>query len=576
MSSDDGHQTPAGSAGGGSSSSGSSSSNSTSSSEPHYPITAPGTSDATTAAGATVSTTLGTPAAPTTSSSPPSATELLSVHVKTQSGNVVPVSISSRETVHRLSQILIPLVNIPIHHQRLVAAGRILQSDRTLDSYGIVSGQIVYVLNNAPAAAPAASTAMVSSSATTAPSSSDPSTFGSQPAPMGLTGQLGGLHQLAGQQHGLAEMLDNRDLMAQMLNSPLTQNLMDNPQFMRTILEANPQLRELRERNPELNHILNDPQMLRQSLEMMRNPSLLREMMRSTDRAMINIEAIPGGFNALRRMYHSIQEPLWNVVDSNPLGGPNGSRDQPTPNYDVHAENPPDTDALPNPWAPQSSQTSPTVPPRSSPPTATLGQTPPTFNSSPVPPSSATTQAQNRMALGLDPNSLAAMMQDPNMQSLMSGMMNTPGSAPTQPWEGYNSAGAAPTGPTSSTSPAESTGSNAPPLANPELLRTMFAPQSLQAMSQLQQAMENMNVATAPAGTRGNQPAGSSPVDFRNAYTNYIGSQNENPEVLYQSQLAALRSMGFSDTQACIRVLQDTNGNLNRAIDRLLGEGGSQ
>eukprot|EP00922_Rhytidocystis_sp_ex-Travisia-forbesii_P001574 GHVS01002186.1.p1 GENE.GHVS01002186.1~~GHVS01002186.1.p1 ORF type:complete len:418 (+),score=47.28 GHVS01002186.1:987-2240(+) len=417
---------------------------------------------------------------------------------------------------------------------------------------------------------------MVSSSATTAPSSSDPSTFASQPAPMGLTGQLGGLHQLAGQQHGLAEMLDNRDLMAQMLNSPLTQNLMDNPQFMRTILEANPQLRELRERNPELNHILNDPQMLRQSLEMMRNPSLLREMMRSTDRAMINIEAIPGGFNALRRMYHSIQEPLWNVVDSNPLGGPNGSRDQPTPNYDVHAENPPDTDALPNPWAPQSSQTSPTVPPRPSPPTATLGQTPPTFNSSPVPPSSAITPPQNRMALGLDPNSLAAMMQDPNMQSLMSGMMNTPGAAPAQPWEGYNSADAAPTGPTSSTSPTESTGSNAPPLANPNLLRTMFAPQSLQAMSQLQQAMENMNVANTPAGTRGNQAAGSSPVDFRNAYANYIRSQNENPEVLYQSQLAALRSMGFSDTQACIRVLQDTNGNLNRAIDRLLGEGGSQ
>eukprot|EP00922_Rhytidocystis_sp_ex-Travisia-forbesii_P001580 GHVS01002192.1.p1 GENE.GHVS01002192.1~~GHVS01002192.1.p1 ORF type:complete len:573 (+),score=66.99 GHVS01002192.1:181-1899(+) len=570
MSSDEDHQPPAGSYGGSSSSDSSSSLSSSSSYEAQSSVTGAETCDST--ASATPGTTHGPPTAadvPPTSSSP-SSTELLTIQVKTQSGSVVPVSISPRETVHRLSQILGPLVNIPIHHQRLVSSGRILQSDRTLESYGITSGKIIYVLSNAPPATLAPPAAATPSTPFVQLDGS--SNFGSQPPSMGPAGQLGGLHELAGQQHGLTEMLDNRDLMTQMLNSPLTQNIMDNPQFMRTILESNPQLRELRERNPELNHILNDPQMLRQSLEMMRNPSLLREMMRSTDRAMINIEAIPGGFNALRRMYHSIQEPLWNVADSNPLGGLSGSRDQPTPNYDVHTESPPDTEALPNPWAPQSSLTSQAASTRPAPPPAGLGQTPPTFNSSPVAPSSVA--PQNRMALGLDPNSLAAMIQDPNMQSLMSGMMNTSGGATTQPWEGTNSAGAAaPTGQTNSAN-SESAGGNAPPVANTDLLRTMFTPQSLQAMSQLQQAMENMNVAGS-AGASGSQPAGASPVDFRNAYTNYVRSQNENPEVQYQSQLAALRSMGFTDTQACIRVLQETHGNLNRAIDRLLGEGSS-
>ena len=36
----------------------------------------------------------------------------------------------------------------------------------------------------------------------------------------------------------------------------------------------------------------------------------MREMTRSTDRALSNIEAMPGGFNALARMYTQVQAPL--------------------------------------------------------------------------------------------------------------------------------------------------------------------------------------------------------------------------------------------------------------------------
>ena len=70
-------------------------------------------------------------------------------------------------------------------------------------------------------------------------------------------------------------------------------------------------------------------------MDMARNPELMREMMRnngnprrqirgymscdyltnfsislSLDRALANLETIPGGFNHLRRMYHTLQEPL--------------------------------------------------------------------------------------------------------------------------------------------------------------------------------------------------------------------------------------------------------------------------
>ena len=59
--------------------------------------------------------------------------------------------------------------------------------------------------------------------------------------------------------------------------------------------------------NPEMAHILNNPQLLRESLALATNPSLMREQMRHSDRAMSNLEAHPEGFNALRRMYENVQ-----------------------------------------------------------------------------------------------------------------------------------------------------------------------------------------------------------------------------------------------------------------------------
>jgi ubiquilin len=56
--------------------------------------------------------------------------------------------------------------------------------------------------------------------------------------------------------------------------------------------------------NPEVAQMFNDPALLRQSLEMARNPRLMNEMMRNSDRQLSNIEAHPEGFNALQRCGH--------------------------------------------------------------------------------------------------------------------------------------------------------------------------------------------------------------------------------------------------------------------------------
>lgn len=43
------------------------------------------------------------------------------------------------------------------------------------------------------------------------------------------------------------------------------------------------------------------------------------------------------------------------------------------------------------------------------------------------------------------------------------------------------------------------------------------------------------------------------------------------PEELYATQLAQLQEMGFFDTQENIRALRATSGNVNAAVERLLG-----
>ena len=55
--------------------------------------------------------------------------------------------------------------------------------------------------------------------------------------------------------------------------------------------------------NPQVRHALSDPAVLRQSLEMMRNPNAMREAMRHQDIALSQLENHPEGFNAMRRLY---------------------------------------------------------------------------------------------------------------------------------------------------------------------------------------------------------------------------------------------------------------------------------
>ena len=74
-------------------------------------------------------------------------------------------------------------------------------------------------------------------------------------------------------------------------------------------------MRKIAEENPEFGDMIRDGKFLEQMSEATRNPTMMKELQRNTDRAMANIESMPGGFDALKRAYHMFQEPMLQAPD---------------------------------------------------------------------------------------------------------------------------------------------------------------------------------------------------------------------------------------------------------------------
>merc|ERR1719421_2497921 len=99
-----------------------------------------------------------------------------------------------------------------------------------------------------------------------------------------------------------------------MMNNPMVEQMMSNPEMMMQMMQSNPQMQAMLDANPHIRQVLNDPAVLRQSLEMMRNPNAMREAMRHQDIAISQLENHPEGFNALRRIYEEVQEPMMDAA----------------------------------------------------------------------------------------------------------------------------------------------------------------------------------------------------------------------------------------------------------------------
>merc|ERR1719357_2347202 len=325
-------------------------------------------------------------------------------------------------------------------------------------------------------------------------------------------------------------------------------------------------------------------------------------MTRTMDRQMQNLESMPGGQAILQRMYRDVQEPVLNA-----MGGPNPFQDlrgqaaapAPTPSTET-------TTPAPNPWAPQGSQAPPTSSASSATPQApglgaALGQGGGMFTS----PGMQSLMGQMRD----NPTLMSQMMSAPYMQGIFRGLQDNPEQA----------AAILSNNPMFAGNPAlqQQMSSMMPQLLqqmqNPQTQQLMSNPEALAAIMQIQQGMDRLRAAapdlyqsmglpslppnlvpnptaagsstsTAPAGattgSTGSAPAAGqpNPDQFAQFMTQMMGQMRagnpeQPPEERFASQLDQLASMGFVDRQANIQALIATMGDVNAAVERLLGGG---
>ncbi|XP_060676524.1 ubiquilin-4 [Hemiscyllium ocellatum] len=538
----------------------------------------------------------------------------------------------------------------------LIFAGKILKDGDTLNQHGIKDGLTVHLViktaqrlqdsSTQPSTSasvpsteetttrPEPSTGIVTSTSSvpstvtpTGTSTSSPSVlsgFGGIPG-LGSLG-MGSANFMELQQQMQRQLMSNPDMLAQIMENPFVQNMMSNPDLMRQMIMANPQMQQLMERNPEISHMLNNPELMRQTMELARNPAMMQEMMRNQDRALSNLESIPGGYNALRRMYTDIQEPMFSAAreqfGGNPftaLGGGSDSNAQPS-----RTEN---REPLPNPWVP----TSP-----ASPATGSGSEGGNSTNQTPQPVSNPFGINAGTLGNGMfnspgmqslmqqiseNPQLIQNMLSAPYMRSMMQSLSQNPDLASQILMNNPLFAG--------NTQLQDQLRLQMPvflqQMQNPDVLSVMANPRAMQALLQIQQGLQTLQneapgllpgfspVASASVGGLGGHGSGSTPATTTTAAaaapttqsSGGIGaspespasvgpgagasnpqqqlmqqmlqmlaganSQVQNPEVRFQQQLEQLSAMGFINREANLQALIATGGDINAAIERLLG-----
>ncbi|KAJ3158401.1 Ubiquilin-1 [Geranomyces michiganensis] len=418
---------------------------------------------------------------------------------------------------------------------RLVYAGRIFKDDdATLAELGIKEGAVVHATKLASNRA-AEESAAVSAGESPARRAAGGGRAKLGGSPASAAAPTTTLREAAAQQRNAFGMPD----MSDMLENPVVRSMLENPEFMRTILENDPRIARLAESNPSLRQTLSDPRFLREMLDTMRNPSLSQEMMRNVDRQLLNIENIPGGFNALSSMYHDFQAPLSQASEEDPstdeanrqfaerFGAQRRTSDEGINN-----------DALPNPWAPP--------PPRT--------------------PSTANVQ-RGQAAPGAD-----------LFGSALGGAGGWPfmgGAGAGWPFVAGAGGGATAQNPFAAMMPPP-TATNPAQQPNPQ--QQQAQPFDLNAILTQIQNMQNMfqpstgtyatpNLAAATTATS-SQPsaASSSTTATPPAPIADIARHEER----FATQLAALADMGFDEKDRCIRALLAAGGNVEAAIAYML------
>jgi len=464
----------------------------------------------------------------------------------------------------------------------LIFGGKILKDDDTLETHNIKDNNSVHLViknqrqeSNQPKAEPAPTpattttpTSQPSSQPSGGSSSSQPSSnpfaaLGGNPAMANMMRGMSGSGNMSEMQQ---QMMNNPELMNQLMSSPHVQNamqgLLDNPELLQQMIRLNPQMNQIMEQNPEIAHMFNNPALLRQVMEMQRNPSMMQEMMRNQDRAMTNIENMPGGFHALERMFRDVQEPMMNATarpnqyQSNEGGNNTSTSDQ------AGRQN---TEALPNPWGGAGNTNRPAS--NTTETSNTSGSNTSGGGNSANPFASLGGLGGGLGAGGMNPDMMRGTMdmlrQNPELMRSMLNTMNPQLANNPRMQEMLTNALPEMTNPTVIQALDQiNQGYETLRREAPRFWESMGMPSNMGAgmpgmdnnMRQMMQQMGGLGGSSPGGGVGGNQTVTPAP----------------DAETRFASQLEQLEMMGFTDKSANIEELTRTGGNVEAAVDRLL------
>ncbi|KAJ1675514.1 hypothetical protein EV182_001112, partial [Spiromyces aspiralis] len=262
----------------------------------------------------------------------------LRLHIWQLNGQTLDVSVPSASiSVEHLKQILSERTGVPLPNIRLVYNQRCtLKDHNSLESYNITSDctiKMYRIFDNGRA--------RDSSSSNNNSSSSGAKGNGDHSLRNSLTST---------QPLNFPASNHFKDML---LNEKLIEAMFSNPDFIERILRANPKMREAMDKNPMLASMLKNPKMVSESIQLARNPEMAKELHRNYDRALMNLDATPGGFRQIKQMYNEFLEPLESLNSEGPF--PTVRRENPAVSSPTSSEPEPpkkkiNTKPLPNPW----------------------------------------------------------------------------------------------------------------------------------------------------------------------------------------------------------------------------------
>eukprot|EP00747_Dinoflagellata_sp_TGD_P162894 gnl/TRDRNA2_/TRDRNA2_181023_c0_seq1.p1 gnl/TRDRNA2_/TRDRNA2_181023_c0~~gnl/TRDRNA2_/TRDRNA2_181023_c0_seq1.p1 ORF type:complete len:457 (-),score=150.51 gnl/TRDRNA2_/TRDRNA2_181023_c0_seq1:230-1600(-) len=450
---------------------------------------------------------------------------IIFITIKKPDGALVHVEVDDRMRIEELRGNIAPKVGVKPPRQRLVFSGRMLQDGRTLEAYGIERNSTIQLL--------------VSQDDGSGPGGVDIST---------IPKQLGAL-----QRH----VLQNQDILQQMLESPAMQSLLNDHELLRSLLNVDPKLQPLLKSTPELGQMLTDIEFMKQATENFRNPVHVRDVMRSTDRSMASLEALNGSsFDVLRQMCSDIKRPLEDPEVQRQMATKKAEEER--RRQRAAAKKAKELENLKAAKAAEGGE-----------------QEGEEAEEEAEDPTNVKIEAPAWIGT-FDTNAMASMMQDQNMQQLISTLVQSIG------------------GPLAKPHPDD-------PFLDPDFLGQLYHSQTIQSMCALQGAVEKLSMAeqvndkkkeSSKKGDKGKEKVQDGAVpqqdespavlsglhqqspahNFTVSFQLFLQAEQQSPEVMYKGQLQAMANMGFTNKEECIQALHSCDGNMNKAVDLLFAK----